>query len=303
MLSIKRIIPSSGCDVCLIQTKEKAILLDTGMFHCGKNTVKLVQKELKGRNLDFILLSHTHYDHVGGVPALRESYPGIKVYGSEYAAYVLKRDGARRIMRELASDAAKTYCGENTTLCEYDEDALFVDEVIKEGDLINLGSINLQVYETPGHTKCSLTFFEPESRTVFLSESTGVYVDSSWVDTSILTGFEETIESIKKCAALKANILYIAHYGILKEIAPKSFFELSIHSAAMFKNLIFEHWDKGCTDEEVMDVCRQKIWMTKVKGHEDQPLAAFDANTKAFLNVLRREFPDGNHTVLRSYQN
>ena len=134
MLNIKRIVPSPGCDVCLIQTPEKAILLDTGMFHCSCDTVKLLQDELGGRKLDLILLSHTHYDHVGGIPALREAYPDIKVYGSEYAAHVLKRDGARRVMRQLASDAAKAYNGEQANLCEYDENKLFIDEIINEGE-------------------------------------------------------------------------------------------------------------------------------------------------------------------------
>lgn len=301
MLSIKRIIPSNGCDVCLIQTNEKAILLDTGMFHCAENTVELIRDELKGRNLDFVLLSHTHYDHVGGIPALRKTYPDIKVYGSEYAAYVLQREGARRVMRQMAFDAVKTYIGEDASLPDYDEDALFIDEAIHEGNKIALGEEALDVYETPGHTKCSLTFFEPASRTLFLSESTGVYVDPSWVDVSILTGYEETIESIKKCEALNATTLYIPHYGILNELPPRTFFDLSLHSAAMFKDLIFEYWEKGCSDEDVMEVCRKTIWSTKVKGYEDQPLAAFDANTKAFLNVLRREFSDENHMKQGTY--
>lgn len=292
MLYVKHIVPSKGCDAHLIETEEKAVLLDTGMFHCAENTVKLVKEALCGRKLDFILLSHTHYDHVGGIPALRNAYPDIRVYGSEYAAYVLEREGARRVMKQLACDAVKTYVGEHATLCEYDENTLFIDEIIKEGDEISLGSKVLNVYETTGHTKCSLTFFEPESRTMFLSESTGVYVDPSWIDVSILSGYKKTIESIEKCAALGAEILYVPHYGKIEEISPDDFFVLAMRSAEAFKNLVFEHWSKGCSDEEVMEACRKQIWMIKVKGHEDQPLAAFDANTKAFLNVLRREFVD-----------
>lgn len=289
-MNVTRIVPSKGCDVYLIETKEKVILLDTGMFHCGENTVRLVKKALCGRKLDFILLSHTHYDHVGGIPALREAYPGIMVYGSEYAAYVLRREGARRVMKQLACDAVKTYVDEHANLCAYDEEALFVDKMIKEGDEINLGSKILKIYETTGHTKCSLTFFEPESRTLFLSESTGVYVDPSWVDVSILSGYSKTIESIEKCMILDAKRLYIPHYGEMKEIPPSDFFALAMNSAKAFKDIVLSHWEQGCTDEDVMEICRNKIWMTKVKGHEDQPLAAFDANTKAFLNVLRREF-------------
>lgn len=292
MLDVRRIVPSKGCDVHLLQTEEKAVLLDTGMFHCSENTIKLLKDALNGRKLDFVLLSHTHYDHVGGIPALREAYPGLKIYGSEYAAYVLGREGARRVMRQLAGDAAKTYIGEHAILCDYNEDSLFIDEIIKEGDEVSLGSKVLKVYETKGHTNCSLTFFEPETRTLFPSESTGVYVDPTWIDVSILSGYQDTINSIKKCAGLQAKILHVPHYGKLEEISPEDFFALAIQSAEAFKDIVLEHWAKACSDEEVMEVCRNEIWATKVKGHEDQPLAAFDANTKAFLNILKREFLD-----------
>lgn len=292
MLTVKRLVPSKGCDLYLVRTPEKAVVIDTGMFHCSPETVETIRKELHGKAPDFVLLTHTHYDHVGGLPAIRTAFPGIKVYASAYAAYVLQRPGARKVMAQLGLEAAKAYLGPDAVLEPYDEDLLFADEIIAEGDEIDLGSRKLQVLETPGHTLCSLTFYEPEDRILLLSESTGVYVDPTWIDVSILTGYEQTLRSIEKCRALDAETLYVSHYGEIKEVTANEYFKLATTSAEAFKDLVLSAWENGCCDEEVMEACRQKIWQTKVKGHEDQPVAAFDANTKAFLNVLRKEFPD-----------
>lgn len=290
-MNVKRIVPSRGCDLYLLRTPEKTAILDTGMFHCARQTVDAIRTELEGRAPDFVLLTHTHYDHVGGIPAIREAFPGIKVYASAYAARVLQRPGARKVMRQLGQEAAWSYLGPDALLEEYDENLLFVDEIIGQGDQIDMGSRRLSVYETPGHTLCSLTFFEPEDQILLLSESTGVYVDPSWIDVSILTGYAQTLESIQRCEELGARTLYVSHYGKIDPISPKQYFALARSSAETFKDLVLAEWAKGCCDEEVMEACRNQIWKTKVLGHEDQPVAAFDANTKAFLDVLRKEFP------------
>lgn len=290
VLAVKRIVPSKGCDMYLIMTEEKAALLDTGMFHCADTTVKLIKEALGRRTLDLVILSHTHYDHVGGVPAIRKEFPGIKVYASDYGAYVLQRPGARKVMRQLSQDALKAYAGKDAELSDYDEEALFADGVIREGDRVDLGSGKLIVYETPGHTKCCLTLFEPEEGVLFLSESTGVYVDPAWVDMSILSGYAETMASIKKCSVLPAETLYISHYGKIEDISPADYFFLAEQCSQTFKNLVLELLSDGCSDEEIIKVCQRKIWETKVVGHEDQPLAAFEVNTKAFIQLLRKEF-------------
>ena len=38
---------------------------------------------------------------------------------------------------------------------DYKDEALVVDRVVKEGDILNFGDHKITVYETPGHTKCS----------------------------------------------------------------------------------------------------------------------------------------------------
>lgn len=194
-------------------------------------------------------------------------------------------------MRTLAQEAANAYLGKHAQELCYDDNLLYIDHIIGDGDVVDLGSAKLNVYSTPGHTNCSLTFYEPNDKILFLSESCGVYVDPTWIDVSILTGYEQTMRSIELCRSLGAKTLYAPHYGKITDMPPEEYFSLAESSAQAFKDIILSEWGKGRTDDEVMETCRNLIWKTKVVGYEDQPVAAFDANTKAFLSVLKKEFP------------
>ena len=48
---------------------------------------------------NYILLSHSHYDHAGGVPYVKESWPEARVVAGEHAAAVFAKASARQKMR------------------------------------------------------------------------------------------------------------------------------------------------------------------------------------------------------------
>jgi hydroxyacylglutathione hydrolase len=76
-------------------------------------------------DLSAILITHHHYDHVGGIPELQQAYPAVEVYGP----------------------ANETICGLTLTL--------------KEGDRPRIAGLdaNFQVLEVPGHTAGHIAYF------------------------------------------------------------------------------------------------------------------------------------------------
>lgn len=77
-----------------------------------------------------ILLTHGHFDHVLGVPALLKAYPGLPVYITE-VDYPLAVTGGQ----------FHYPMGEVDSVCFYDD-----------GDNVTLGSLCIDVLRTPGHT-------------------------------------------------------------------------------------------------------------------------------------------------------
>ena len=64
---------------------EKNVLFDAGMAYSADIMIENIKRELGDKPLDAVLLSHSHYDHISGVPFLRKEWPDLMVYGSAYA--------------------------------------------------------------------------------------------------------------------------------------------------------------------------------------------------------------------------
>ena len=78
-----------------------------------------------------ILLTHGHYDHRDAVPELLERYPGLPVY-----LHRKERTGGGPSTRYFYGGDAVEY---------------------GQGDTVSIGSLTVQVLETPGHTAGSVT--------------------------------------------------------------------------------------------------------------------------------------------------
>jgi glyoxylase-like metal-dependent hydrolase (beta-lactamase superfamily II) len=68
--------------------------------------VENIKKELGTAKLDAVLLSHSHYDHVAGLSALRKEWPDLAAYGSHRAKEILMKPNALATIRNLSQEAA-----------------------------------------------------------------------------------------------------------------------------------------------------------------------------------------------------
>ncbi|MDR0520040.1 MAG: MBL fold metallo-hydrolase [Clostridiales Family XIII bacterium] len=241
----------------LITTAKSAFLCDTGLSFSAPDTAKNIKAALGGRGLDYILLTHSHFDHAGGTPIISEAFPEAKIVASEHAAHVFTRSGAREMIRSLDIASAKLdgiEAGEDTT------SRLRVDIVAGDGDTLSTQDETIRVYFTPGHTNCSLSYYFEAESLFAVSESSGFMLgDIIWP--SFMSSCRDSLASIDLIERLAPDYLLLPHSGLLsgddakayparirEETLQKSEFILSRHRSGMPENDIVEAFVKEYFD-------------------------------------------------------
>ena len=115
-----------------------------------KILAEIHKKKLK---LEYIILTHAHFDHAGAAKKLHEA-TGAKVLVNEKDALLLKNTAAQAAMFGMHAEPAPA-----------------PDRFIKEGDIIKVGEVEMKVIETPGHTPGGISLYIAKSGIVFTGDT------------------------------------------------------------------------------------------------------------------------------------
>lgn len=104
--------------------------------------------------MEYIILTHGHADHIGGVAHYKKLFPHVRVVAGA---------AEKELLRDARKNFSKAFCRE--------EVSLETDLSVKDGDTLTAGSIVLRFIETPGHTKGGLSIYVPEAKAVFSGDT------------------------------------------------------------------------------------------------------------------------------------
>ena len=117
------------------ENSKEAALIDCSCF----DDEILTALEDLGANLKYVLLTHGHFDHITG---LNDTDEDVKV---------LMHSADMEWIKEL-----NTYL---PVIGMPSMETPRIDEFIKDGDVINLGELEIKVIHTPGHTQGGVCFY------------------------------------------------------------------------------------------------------------------------------------------------
>lgn len=286
-----RVTAGEGGEAILILGSEKTGLYDCGMACFSDKLIENIKYIFEGteRKIDYIFLSHTHYDHVGALPYILKEWPEAKVCANAKAASVFSKPGAKATMERLGNNAKNLFGVENV---EITAEGLRVDMVLEEGDKISLGEEKVIMYETKGHTDCSVAYFVLPQKILFTNESTGVHVSADFMNPSILKSYQASIDSAYKLKALKADWIVATHYGVLPQSVNESFFDRYVSVAEAERRLIVDAINKGLSFDEILEEHKKAYWSEgRNKNH---PFAAYRMNAEETVKVIMRELNELN---------
>ena len=195
---------ANNCNAYFINGK-KRVLIDPGHYQFfGHVKEHLSRLSLSPEDIDVVLVTHGHPDHI----------EGVKTFVDTSTLIAISREEMRFIK------AVAPHYGEVLGVPNFEPDIL-----LQEGDL-KIGDLTFQVIHTPGHSPGSICVYWPEKKVLF----TGDVVFNQGVGRTDVPGGngEELKESIRRISRLEVDHLLPGHGDVIsgRDLVKANFSEI-----------------------------------------------------------------------------
>ena len=173
-------------------TGDRNVLIDTGTGFKVEDTIREIRKVLGKKRLDTVVITHRHYDHVGGLRGIIKEF-SPKVYAGTLDAVPLREGDSESTMGTSFGGTI---------------DKMTVED-LEEGDVIDTGEHKLSVIETPGHTSGSISLSDQVTGALFTGDT--VFADGIGRYDLPTASKDQLIKSLQRLSGLDINGFYPGH--------------------------------------------------------------------------------------------
>jgi glyoxylase-like metal-dependent hydrolase (beta-lactamase superfamily II) len=191
-------------------------------------------KELNFFPPDMVIVTHSHFDHTQAIPLMlkRAEKEGkkIEILASESCIPHLKDQSFNDVFEMGPS---KNIEGDITPL--------------KEGDIVDLDGITLEIFETPGHTNDHIAIFDTKHKNLFLGDAIGYKESDNSFNPPFMPPFWDTdafFSTIEKLKKIEYNSISLAHFGYIYGSEAKNLLDEAVSVFENWWNMYEENTDK-----------------------------------------------------------
>jgi len=179
----------------------KTALIDGGTFSEAQEIIKSL-KDFGLLPVDYIIISHSHWDHHQAVPALLEEMSGIEVEILAHPKAIPLLKDPSRVGYDFGIGTLLPIKGVKP---------------IKEGDVVDLEGVKLEVIDTPGHTPDSISLLDTKNKNIFVSDAVADKTDDTTCVPAIMPPSfdpDEYVYTLKKLKKYDFESMCLGHYGM-----------------------------------------------------------------------------------------
>jgi len=187
----------------------KVALIDVGPSSSVENLISgLEELNINPTDISYVFATHIHIDHAGGIgKAIKRMPNAIVIVHERGRQHLIDPAGLWEDSQRALGKLALRY----GPIEPVPQDRIIV---AKEGMLLNLGEMEIEVLNTPGHASHHLSFVDRKERRLFAGEAAGVYI-RGLIRPAAAPPFnlEQALTSLDKLIRLDTTSLYYAHFG------------------------------------------------------------------------------------------
>lgn len=205
--------------VYLLEGSKTSVLISAGMPYILPDLFRqMASWGMTPEKIEQIVILHAHFDHVGVVPYLKRNRPDMKIYASARGWEVLRNSKAISVINEFSEKVRRRMKGSEDSLAGLDwawrDDVK--GETLAQGDRLDIGGRQLQFFETPGHSSCSISAWVPGLNILFPSDAVAIPYRDEYI-IAVGSSFEKYLASLDKLAGLDVRKICADHYGCVAE--------------------------------------------------------------------------------------
>lgn len=211
------VVPLMRCNIWHVRGRDRDLMIDTGM---GIVSLQEAARHLLQKDVTAVA-THTHSDHIGG----HHEFEHTLVHELEAENLRSPREPGTLLASVLGDEAIRRYReagypfdgdlitalpSADYSMSDYRVRAATVTEIVKEGNIVDLGNRHFEVLHLPGHSPGSIGLWEAASGTLFSGDA--IY-DGPLLDEIGGADIPTYVRTMKRLRELPVQVVHAGHDG------------------------------------------------------------------------------------------
>jgi glyoxylase-like metal-dependent hydrolase (beta-lactamase superfamily II) len=244
--------------------------------------IQEVAKELGLSRPEYIIPTHIHLDHAGGLGKLAEVFPATRI--------VVNRQGAKHIVepsrlikstRMAFGDDFESIYG---SILPVPSSRL---KVVRDGERLKVGSRELLIIHTPGHAAHHIAIFDTKTKGLFCGEALGLIYSPGYPPLPAVAppsfDIELYLNDMERLKVLEPKLLFYSHGTVADE--PERLIATAIENTRLVGDFIRRDLKAGESEEAIISHVGDYL-----RNHFGASLDEYElaSNVRGYIHYFRK---------------